>query len=129
MIDLRKAHFGVPIYLGYPHFLNGVSQDIRSGVVGLEPSPPIHETIFDIEPISGKSLNSRLRLQWNVQINPSATWQSKIKSTYLPMIWTEDSFETDFQDVEDFKQDVIFVCPITITLESFIVKITFDKRK
>jgi len=58
----------VPVYGSKPHFLDGDPLLLES-VVGLEPDREEHDTIIDIEPITGANVNFQRKLQVVVQVN------------------------------------------------------------
>ena len=63
----------IPVYGSKPHFLDGDPRLLDS-IVGLKPDRVKHDTITDIEPITGAKLNFRRQLQINVQINRTTSY-------------------------------------------------------
>ena len=61
----------IPVYGSKPHFLDGDPKLLES-VIGLKPDREKHDTITDIEPITGANLNFRRQLQINVQVNKTS---------------------------------------------------------
>ena len=58
----------IPVYGSKPHFLDGDPLLLES-VTGLHPIREQHDTIFDLEPITGANILLRRQFQINVQVN------------------------------------------------------------
>jgi hypothetical protein len=123
LIDVRSAHGGSPVYLGYPHFLYGVISVVREGVTGLVPRDTAHETIFDVEPRSGLVMNKRIRYQMNVKIGQTSTWYRDISEPYLPVFWIEEMSSIAMNEAETWKDYVHFALALQrkIPIVSFFV--------
>jgi hypothetical protein len=86
-----------PIFLSFPHFLNG-SPGLLDGVVGVTPADPdVHGTWIGVEPITGQALNFQFRIGINAHVqpmtvNPSGvpvTYFENVKPVYYPLAWGE----------------------------------------
>ena len=64
----------VPVYGSKPHFLDGDPLLLES-VVGLEPNREEHDTVIDIEPITGANVNFQRKLQVVVQVNRTEKYE------------------------------------------------------
>lgn len=86
----RKA----PVVLSTPHFYNG-DQSLREAVDGLSPSPSLHDTYIDIEPMTGAVLRVRRRIQINVELTQlegfDASLALKNRRIIHPMVWYDQS--------------------------------------
>lgn len=58
----------VPVYGSKPHFLDG-DPLLLDSILGLEPDRELHDTVIDVEPITGANLNFQRKLQVVVQVN------------------------------------------------------------
>ena len=58
----------IPVYGSKPHFLDG-DPLLLDSVVGLNPDREKHDTVIDVEPITGANVNFQRRLQVVVQVN------------------------------------------------------------
>lgn len=58
----------IPVYGSKPHFLDGDPLLLKS-VEGLKPIRSKHDTVIDVEPLTGANLNFKKRLQINLQVN------------------------------------------------------------
>ena len=59
-----------PIAMSAPHFYNS-DKSLLDAVSGLKPDRDLHDTILDVEPISGLSLNAHKRIQVCFDAAPS----------------------------------------------------------
>jgi hypothetical protein len=128
MLDLSRAHGGLPIFLGYPHFLHGVVSTIRDGVQGLKAEEGKHESLIDVEPMSGMAFNMRLRWQTTMQLERTSVWYrdfdqphcvfgvgigaqssgggrvDSICSLYLPVYWVGREGSVTREQAFEFKE-------------------------
>jgi hypothetical protein len=63
----RKKQKGAPIFASLPHFLNSEPKFLED-VVGLRPNESIHDFIVSIDPLTGTSVKSNLRVQFNYHL-------------------------------------------------------------
>jgi hypothetical protein len=118
LIDLRRAHNGLPLYLGFPHFLNGVISSVRDGVIGLQPLRGDHETVLDVEPMTGMAMNSRKKIQYNLQIARTSIWYKNVIVPhcdsansaecvlFLPLYWSNKEGGVSFEEAKQFKDQI-----------------------
>jgi len=90
IFDLSACHYGTPIFLSFPHFLNADTYYLET-VSGLKPNSSIHQTYLDIEPITGSPVDFAARLQLNVFVNPSKAMSKyrKMPKIIFPVFWQE----------------------------------------
>jgi hypothetical protein len=119
MLDLSRAHGGLPIFLGYPHFLHGVVSSIRDGVDGLNPEGGSHESLIDVEPMSGMAFNLRLRWQTTLQMAQTSVWYRDFEqphcmydatragscSLFLPVYWVGREGSVTREQAFEFKEN------------------------
>lgn len=58
----------IPVYGSKPHFLDA-DPLLREAVIGMKPNRSKHDTIVDVEPITGANIRFNQRLQINIQVN------------------------------------------------------------
>lgn len=90
---------GLPIYLTNPHF-SRIDQRLRPSLPNI--SAPIfreHETLLDIDPITGATLQGFQRLQ----VNTMSTILSSNSSQFVyPILWAEKSGKLTKKNAEDY---------------------------
>ena len=67
----------VPVFGSKPHFLDG-DPILREKVLGLHPNCSLHETVVDVEPITGANLQANKQFQINLQVNQSSDFESVV---------------------------------------------------
>jgi scavenger receptor class B protein 1 len=95
--NMTVVYRGLELYLSKPHFLDG-DQTLIDGVNGVEPDYDSHQTYYLVEPISGATIESKVRAQANYYIQPvvfndTETWFENINPTYLPAVWSDQVYE------------------------------------
>jgi len=79
-----------PVYLSKPHFLDADPYYLNA-VEGLNPNAEIHESIVDIEPITGLPMNAYERLQINMRVQDVFVTYENMTEVYLPVVWVEQA--------------------------------------
>ncbi|KAK7097188.1 lysosome membrane protein 2-like [Littorina saxatilis] len=100
---------GAPVILSLPHFLDG-DPAIQNRVIGMNPNREKHQSVIDIEPMTGVVMNAAKR----VQLNAYLTKIPHIKDTtnihpyiILPILWLDESAKIDDKSASDFKSEVL----------------------
>ena len=120
--SISKCKFGYkdwPLLYSKPHFLHS---DVKKHV-SMMPNEDDHDSYFDIEPITGTTMASKLRMQINIEINQvfndfylnTPPHYIGIKEGIYPMFWFERSFDPMSTDQLD-------------KLKSSIEKLDYDHR-
>jgi len=65
--SLRECREGLPMFASLPHFLNA-DPVLNTNVVGLSPDPKLHDFIMSFDPLTGTSIKSNLRVQFNFHL-------------------------------------------------------------
>merc|ERR1711998_521874 len=116
LIDLRLASNGLPLYLGFPHFQNGMISTIRDGVSGLQTvAANEYDSILDIEPITGMVVNRRTKFQYTLKVERTSIWHTNILvphctaepscALYLPLYWRSEEGAISFGEARKFKKE------------------------
>lgn len=85
----------VPVYGSKPHFLDG-DPSLTKNVIGMHPVRSKHDTVVDVEPITGATLNVARQLQINFQVNQSSHYSQleHIRGTdgvlYYPLFYVNE---------------------------------------
>jgi hypothetical protein len=100
LLNLTSVYEGLNLFLSKPHFL-GADETLTSSVYGLNPDTNLHQTYYLIEPISGSTFESFVRIQSNFYISPisftrsgiSEVWFEDLSPVYLPLMWSETHYK------------------------------------
>ena len=117
--DSSCALGGAPVFFSMPYFLGGNASLPES--VGLPPpQPALHASWFDVEPLTGKVLASRRRLQTNLFVDqlqvplgagaPPGLGRSLfplVKPVFLPLLWTDESLLSSDAWTRSFADEVL----------------------
>ena len=81
---VSACQFNAPIVLSWPHFM-GANSSFVNAIEGLNPNPADHEFYFDVQPTTGTTLAAKARLQVNIAIKRTDTFQavSKVRKLCL----------------------------------------------
>ena len=101
----------MPLYASLPHFLNADSKFLNE-IIGLKPNETLHEYIVSLDPITGTSIKSNIRIQFNYHLKKNSKFEyaklyfyfffekiiylnlfsrsmKRIKNVLIPMFWLE----------------------------------------
>uniref|UniRef100_A0A3P8U0W2 Platelet glycoprotein 4 n=1 Tax=Amphiprion percula TaxID=161767 RepID=A0A3P8U0W2_AMPPE len=109
VLDIGSCQEGRPIFISLPHFLHG-SPSLREDVLGLDPDEEHHKTFFDVEPLTGFTLNFAKRIQVNMMYGPSKviTVLKKVKDyTVFPLVWLNETAMLDDETAQMFQDEII----------------------
>jgi len=79
---------GTPLFLGKPHFLDA-EQSLINSIFGLNPIKELHDTYFDIEPISGIVMDTAERFQINLMMSKTDIRYKDCCEGIMPILWLE----------------------------------------
>lgn len=103
--------FQGPIFVSKPSFYE-VDPAVANLVEGMGETSEIRDdTLLDVEPYTGIVFRAYKRLQLNVQLPSTWTWDSpnkKIYSAFYPVVVVENYGVATSHDVDTFKQSVYF---------------------
>ena len=115
LLNVSSCKQGAPVVMSLPHFLDA-AKVVQDGVIGLRPSEKEHQTILDIEPMTGVVMNAQKKLQVNAYLRnvSEITPTLKIKDHIVyPVLWLNESALIDAKSAKDFRSAVL--TPIYIT--------------
>lgn len=104
VFDLSACHYGAPIYISNPHFLNADPYYLTT-VSGLKPNSTAHQSYVDVEPLTGTPVELQLRIQLNAYINPLVDrfkQYRKMPKIHIPVLWQEFTIHI----TDEFAQDL-----------------------
>ena len=109
IIDVSSCHSKAPIFLSAPHFLHA-SPSLSEHITGLNPNESLHESFFDVDPITGLLLRISLRIQVNAKITKdmafAATRNLPFDELIVPIFWTEQTAEASTDQLELLRERV-----------------------
>lgn len=138
----KNTPVAVPaIVASEPHFYQG-DRALVNDVRGLRPNKEEHGTFFDVEPNFGLPLHLDLRLQLNVNIEPTKyiLQMANVKEVILPLIYFNNSVTVDSSTVHTVKTVLIsmklvpwvsaaFICIGSIEIVCVISWVIFSRSK
>uniref|UniRef100_UPI00398F48C4 platelet glycoprotein 4 isoform X2 n=1 Tax=Pristiophorus japonicus TaxID=55135 RepID=UPI00398F48C4 len=95
ILDISSCKEEKPIYISLPHFLYATGEFLNS-IEGMRPNKEEHETLMDVEPVTGFTLRVAKRIQINLMFKPSKKIDilSNIKQPiYFPLLWLNEKFK------------------------------------
>lgn len=114
-LNASACREGAPIVFSLPHFLDA-DPEMRNRVIGLNPIREQHQSVIDIEPMTGVVMNAAKRLQINAYLtNISHIEDLKFFKEFviLPILWLNESATIDDKSAHDFKDEVLTKLKIT----------------
>jgi len=115
MANLSAPYNGIPLYVSKPHFLDADPCYLEQ-VVMTPPNRTLHETMLDVEPITGTTFNAKKRLQLNIYMRPILLLYPNIPEVYCPMVWIEEGGTITESLVDQFKNSI----DIAIAVENWV---------
>jgi len=74
--SLRECRDGLPLYASLPHFLNS-DQKFLNDIIGLKPNESLHEYTVSLDPATGTSVRSNIRIQFNFHLKKNNKFEYK----------------------------------------------------
>ncbi|RZF32365.1 hypothetical protein LSTR_LSTR001829 [Laodelphax striatellus] len=98
----------VPVIMSKPHFLDA-ADDLLDDIDGLKPDPEIHNSFFDIEPITGIPLKGYQRIQVNLKLNQitTMTLMKDLRNLTFPLLWVEEGSQLGPEEVDKLNELII----------------------
>ena len=107
VLDISTCKQGAPIVVSSPHFYLAKEKYIN-GVNGMHPNKDDHQTVADIEPLSGSVFAVAKRLQINAHLQNLGLLSSLqgVEDVILPILWLNESATLDTATADKFKTQV-----------------------
>jgi len=86
--SIRECRDGLPMFISLPHFLNA-DEKFNKSVIGLNPDSDKHDYIVSLEPMTGTTIKSNIRIQFNYHLKKNKDKLKKVKDVLLPLFWLE----------------------------------------
>ncbi|MBN3295512.1 SCRB2 protein, partial [Amia calva] len=96
LLDVRVCKQGAPIIMSSPHFYQADKKYIDD-IHGMHPNAEEHETVLDINPLTGILLRAANRIQTNVLVEKIDTFSQtqNVKTLVLPVMYLNESMLID----------------------------------
>lgn len=114
VLNISVCKSGAPVVISNPHFLQADKQ-IIDAVIGIHPNIKEHQTILDVDPLTGVVMNAEKKLQLNAFLQKVDNFRSteNIKDTIFPIMWLNESALIDDKSANEYKSGLM--TPIRIT--------------
>ncbi|XP_066465655.1 scavenger receptor class B member 1 [Tiliqua scincoides] len=110
ILNVSKCQQGAPMFISNPHFFNA-DPSLLEGVGGLRPNESAHETLIDLNPLTGIPMSCTVKLQLNIftkQVT-GIIQTGRIKPVVLPVIWFEETGKIDGDLLSEFYTFVVMI--------------------
>uniref|UniRef100_A0AAY5K9H8 Scavenger receptor class B, member 2c n=1 Tax=Esox lucius TaxID=8010 RepID=A0AAY5K9H8_ESOLU len=96
VLNVSACKQGAPIVMSSPHFYQADEKFVKD-IFGMKPNKEQHETIIDINPLTGMILQASKRLQVNVFVEkiPVFSQTGDIRSLVFPVLYLNESVVID----------------------------------
>ncbi|XP_021340100.1 lysosome membrane protein 2-like [Mizuhopecten yessoensis] len=114
VLNISVCKSGAPVVISNPHFLQADTEVIE-GVIGMHPNKKEHETVLDVDPLTGLVFNAQKKLQLNAHLQKVNHIRStaNIKEVFFPIMWLNESALIDDKSANEYKSGLL--TPIRIT--------------
>lgn len=122
LLNVSVCKQGAPVVLSAPHFYQG-DPKFANAVEGLHPVKSEHETFSDVEPNTGMVMRLARRMQVNVFVEhvELIVQTDKLKPTFFPVLWLNESSAADDASVEKFRKQVQTPMLILTVVQYFVI--------
>ena len=80
--SIRECRDGLPMFISLPHFLNA-DEKFNKSVIGLNPDSDKHDYIVSLEPMTGTTIKSNIRIQFNYHLKKNKEYKLNIHLNIL----------------------------------------------
>ncbi|CAG7732611.1 unnamed protein product, partial [Allacma fusca] len=114
-----------PLVISKPHFLDG-DQQLIDGVEGLHPSRDNHDSLYEVEPISGMFLRASIKFQLVAELQHLAGVSSlgDLPHVFVPTIWIEQLSYLDQENVDFIKYELVIPLRIAAWLQWIFISLS-----
>lgn len=140
VINAASCREGAPALLSLPHLYNA-AKVYQDGITGMHPNKTKHDSVFDVEPMSGVVFRSARRLQVNMEVHKSKyiTQLKNVRNfTVFPVLWLAGVAEMDDHTAKLFRGIMVLVSFMNVVayvtiaiglLTLFIIGLILYRRK
>ncbi|XP_034565846.1 lysosome membrane protein 2c [Notolabrus celidotus] len=108
VLNVSVCKQGAPIIMSAPHFYQGDEKFVED-VFGMKPRKELHETIIDINPLTGVIIQAAKRLQINVYVQKFSTFSQtgNVRTVVFPVLYLNESVVIDDTSALQLKSVII----------------------
>ncbi|XP_022072008.2 lysosome membrane protein 2c [Acanthochromis polyacanthus] len=108
VLNVSACKQGAPIIMSSPHFYQADEKFVQD-VFGMMPQKEQHQTVIDLNPLTGFVLQAAKRLQVNVYVEkiPTFSQTGNVRTVVFPVVYLNESVVIDEASVEKLKQIVL----------------------
>ena len=91
VMPISNCMAGAPVILSTPHFWYG-HESLTEAIDGIHPIKDLHETIINVDPLTGVVLDGHKRIQVNVGLDqiPELSVLSNVSKMVFPVVWFDE---------------------------------------
>ncbi|KAF5278410.1 hypothetical protein FQA39_LY05899 [Lamprigera yunnana] len=110
VFNISSCKYGLPAYGSLPHFYTA-DPFYLDGIDGLKPNKSKHESFIVLEPNTGITLKTVLRIQINILLHPieGITVFRDVPKIFIPLVWAE--IKGDFPANLKILLKIYLMCP------------------
>lgn len=108
VLNVSMCRQDAPIVMSQPHFFE--APDYVHGVIGMHPDAAVHQTILDVEPFTGVTLNASKRIQVNMYVQKLESYKDTKhlnNSIVFPISWVDEHAAIPDDEAKKFYRKVI----------------------
>ncbi|XP_020617598.1 lysosome membrane protein 2-like isoform X2 [Orbicella faveolata] len=112
-----------PVVMSPPHFYQS-NKSLLETVNGLHPMKSAHQTLLDVEPLTGIVMRAAKRLQVNIALEPVDTFNQtsgKFKPVFLPVMFANESALITDQKAAEFRHQVYLPIKLTEVVQYVLI--------
>lgn len=108
VLNVSACKQGAPIIMSSPHFYQADEKFVQD-VVGMKPKKELHQTMIDINPLTGIILRAEKRLQINVYVEqiPTFSQTGNVRTVIFPVVYLNESVVIDDASAAKLKAIVV----------------------
>ncbi|KAK2872218.1 hypothetical protein Q8A67_022115 [Cirrhinus molitorella] len=101
LLNVSVCKEGAPIIMSSPHFYQADEKFVQD-VFGMNPNKEEHETVIDVNPLTGMLLRGAKRVQVNVYLHqmPEFSQTGKIQTLVFPVMYLNESVVIDEESAQ-----------------------------
>lgn len=123
LLNVSVCKEGAPIIMSSPHFYQADDKYVQD-VFGMNPNKEEHETVIDVNPLTGMLLRGAKRVQVNVYLHqiPGFSQTGKIRTLVFPVMYLNESVLIDEESAKKL-QAVVTEANVIINIPFIVISV------